>query len=106
MGGRVGSFGPGSGVPRGARPRPRAAPRYGRACTGHLRQCDALGQLWGECTGTSQGLGRFASVSLFQFDGYGSFTANETFNSDQQAGSRSISGTYSVNADCTFTLSY
>ena len=56
--------------------------------------------------GTSRALGRFASVSIFRFDGTGSFTAVETFSSDMQKGSRTISGSYRVEGDCTATLLY
>lgn len=57
-------------------------------------------------TGTSQALGKFASVSLWQFDGYGNVAASETYSSDSGAGSRSIIGTYTVNPDCTFALMF
>src|SRR5215216_2991041 len=40
--------------------------------------------------GTSRAFGRFASVSVFRFDGYGGFSADETFSSDMQRGTRSI----------------
>jgi len=57
-------------------------------------------------TGSSQVLGKFASVSLWQFDGAGNMSATETYSADAGPGSRSITGTYTVNPDCTFTLSY
>src|SRR5207248_731333 len=56
--------------------------------------------------GTSRALGRFASVSVFRFDGTGGFSADETFNSDMQQGMRSIAGSYSVDDTCTATLMY
>jgi|GEM_PF-2752371 len=56
--------------------------------------------------GTSRALGRFASVSVFRFDGAGVFSADETFSSDMQKGTRSIAGSYRVEGDCTATLLY
>lgn len=56
--------------------------------------------------GTSRALGRFASVSVFRFDGAGGFSATETFSSDMQKGARTIAGSYRVEGDCTATLLY
>jgi len=56
--------------------------------------------------GTSRALGRYASVSVFRFDGTGGFSAEETFSSEMQKGARSIAGSYRVEDDCTATLLY
>jgi len=56
--------------------------------------------------GKSRALGQFASVSLWTFDGRGGMTAQETFSSEMQNGGRAIAGSYSVQPDCTFTLTF
>ena len=55
--------------------------------------------------GHSRGLGRFASVSLWTFDGDGEMTASETFNSENSGPQkRNISGRYVMRSNCTFDL--
>ena len=56
--------------------------------------------------GSTRAFGRFASVSLWTFDGRGALTARESFTSETQNGSRTIAGHYSVQPDCTFTLTF
>ena len=41
-----------------------------------------------------------------KFDGKVGLTADETYSSEKGNGSRSITGTYKVNVDCTFTLTF
>lgn len=56
--------------------------------------------------GTTRAFGRFASVSLWTFDGAGIMTAEETFNSEQQRVVRTVGGTYQVAPNCTFVLRF
>lgn len=57
--------------------------------------------------GHSGELGRFASVSLWKFNGNGKMTASETYNSDNTGPQeRDIKGAYSVKRDCTFELRF
>ena len=55
--------------------------------------------------GQSAALGRFASVSLWRFNGKGRMTAPETFNSEKTGPStRRIAGRYTVRRNCEFRL--
>lgn len=70
--------------------------------------CDAsslTGSYGVKFDGHSQTLGRFASVSIWTFNGAGGMTASEAFNSDTTGPqTRSIQGTYNVLANCGFVL--
>ncbi|MDQ2983965.1 MAG: hypothetical protein M3R70_08605 [Actinomycetota bacterium] len=55
--------------------------------------------------GHSVKLGRFASVSLWKFDGKGGMKASETYDSEKTGPqTRRIAGKYKVKGDCTFQL--
>jgi hypothetical protein len=57
--------------------------------------------------GHSQTLGRFASVSIWTFDGQGGMNASEVFNSDVTGPqTRTINGSYNMLASCGFVLSF
>ena len=55
--------------------------------------------------GHSENLGRFASVSLWKFNGRGGLEAAETFSSESTGPStRKLTGRYVIKADCSFRL--
>lgn len=55
--------------------------------------------------GQSENLGRFASVSLWKFDGKGGIKAAESYSSESTGPQkRRITGKYVVRRDCTFEL--
>jgi hypothetical protein len=57
--------------------------------------------------GHSQTLGRFASVSIWTFDGKGRLKASELLNSDVTGpDTRTIEGTYSVLSSCGFIIRF
>ena len=56
--------------------------------------------------GATRAFGRFASVSLWTFEGQGTVLAAEHFTSEVQNGSRTIRGTYRVEPDCTWVLTF
>ena len=55
--------------------------------------------------GESKSLGRFASVSLWSFDGKGKLAASEDYNSEKTGPqTRKVAGRYVVKSDCSFEL--
>ena len=55
--------------------------------------------------GQSEKLGRFASMSLWTFDGKGGLKAAETYNSENTGPQkRQVTGKYAVRSDCTFQI--
>ena len=57
--------------------------------------------------GTNKKLGRFASVSLWSFDGKGGLKASEDFTAERSGSkSRKIQGRYEVGRDCRFKLHF
>ena len=55
--------------------------------------------------GHSQNLGRFASVSIWTFDGKGGVRASESYNSEITGpATRTVEGSYQMATSCAFTL--
>jgi hypothetical protein len=57
-------------------------------------------------SGTNVGGGLVAAVGLVTTDGEGSLTANDTVSANGAIIRRTITGTYSVNGDCTGTVTF
>ena len=79
------------------------APSVGASCTA----ASLIGSYGVKFDGHSQTLGRFASVSIWTFDGQGGMNASEAFNSETTGPqTRTISGSYNMLSNCGFVLSF
>ena len=93
------------GVVVGAATKDDAAKAAGARAAAKCSKASLKGAYGVSFDGTSKALGRFASVSLWKFDGKGKLHATEAYNSEQTGPQRrAIDGSYTVGADCRFRL--